>query len=316
MNEKIFTVIICAYNAENRLSRVIESVIKQQKYNDLVDKFLLIDNNSTDNTAEIMKSYESKMHNIQYVFEQVQGLSYARLAGVNNTNSEWIVFIDDDNILEENWIIKAYKYITDNDNIGAFNGSVVPLIEFNISKEEQTRLEVVYPSLACTNLQVEDIKFDLAVHPYETPFGAGLVIKAEPLKKLALRGWLKSKGRTGKLLISGEDTEMCLFIAKENYSFGYEPSMIIKHIIPKGRLEEKYLINLYKGFSENYYKSITDNNFCVIRRMKRVISLMIKIVIKSIMIAKTKDYKRKIELKLVVEYYKVIIKRTYEDGIF
>lgn len=315
MDNKIFTVIVCAYNAENRIIRAIESIVKQQKYDELVSKFLLIDNNSTDKTAEIMKNYESKINNIQYIFESEQGLSYARLSGVNNTNSEWIIFVDDDNILEENWIIEAYEYIKGNDGLGAFNGSVVPLIEFDITEDEKGRLEVVYPGLACTNLNKEEINFNSKYHPYKIPFGAGLVIRTKPLKKLSQKGWLKSKGRTGSNLISGEDTEMCLFVSKECYNFGFNPKMIIEHIIPKTRLCEKYLINLYKGFSEYQYQLVSNKNLYIIRRIKVLLASLVKLFFKLILAKLQKSYKRNVQLKLAIASYKVFIKNIYRDKL-
>lgn len=311
---KIFTVIICAYNAENRLKRTIESIINQKNYNKLVDKFLLIDNNSTDTTARIMKEFENRIENIGYIFESKQGLSYARLAGVNDTDSEWIIFIDDDNILEDNWLIEAHKYILKNNRVGAFNGSVLPLIEYNMSQKEKQILGVVYAGLACTNLCKGDIDYNLCNHPYKIPFGAGLVIKSCVLKKLSRLGWLKSKGRTGQLLLSGEDTEMCFFVKSQGYNFGYNPIMVMHHLIPRKRLEVNYLVNLYRGFEEYEYMSASNKKLYIFFRIKRFILVFIKYSYKKIILYyKKNNYSKYLSTKLDIERYKVTIKNTLRD---
>lgn len=312
--EKKFTIIICTYNSENRISNVLDNVINQCNIEFLVDKVLIVDNNSIDNTKNIVDTYRRKYKYIQYVFEEKQGLSNARLAGVNNTNSEWIIFIDDDNILHKKWLVEAYKYINDNPKVGAFNGAVVPKTNENLSDKQKDILKVTYKGLACTHMSIKEINKYEKNHPCGIPFGAGLVIKTKPLLKLVKNGWLLSKGRTKENLISGEDTEMCIFVKEQGYEFGYNPNMIIEHIISKNRLEERYSIELYKSFAEYNYIRMSNSNLYILRRIKNLF-IASKNIIKlkyQLFNSNSDDF---IKEKIKIESNKVIIKNIIRDKI-
>lgn len=290
MNKKI-TIIICAYNSQNTLEEIIKSIVNQEGYNLYIDKFLLIDNNSSDNTKKIIKKYEKKFFNIKYFFEPKQGLSYARLKGVLNTKSEWIAFIDDDNILNKNWIKEAINYIEKHPEIGVFNGAVIPKIREKLNNKEKIHLKIAYKALACTHLKKEDIKNGFN----RSNFGAGLVARTKELKKLATQGWLRKTGRKGKKVSSGEDTEMINYIISKGFKTGFNDKMIISHIISKKRLDLKYLKKLYKSFQKNSFQR--SNNKCIYLLKKYIIGIITFSMI-IISYIKNDSYEKKIKLKL------------------
>lgn len=291
----MFDIIICTYNGEKVIKRAIESILKQNSYKKLINNFFIVDNNSKDNSKQIIKEFEKTTENLKYLFQPKQGLSNARLKGVKNAKSKWIVFVDDDNVLEQNWLINAKKYIEENVNIGAFNGAVIPLIEEALTEEEVTNLEIAYKGLACTHLKKENINLDEKRHPCRLPFGAGLVIRTKELKELAEDGWLKSEGRKGKKIISGEDTEMVEYLLEKGYQSGYQPLCLINHVMGKERLDQKYLIKLFKSF-RNYSK--TKNFKCFLK-----VSIK-EIIIKLLLISSKKDYKELLKLRLGIYRFK------------
>lgn len=310
---KLFTIIICAYNAELRLERTLDSIINQYKYDELVDKLIIVDNNSKDNTKAIVMKYKESVINIQYLFESNQGLSNARLCGVNNANSEWIIFVDDDNILQEKWIQTASEYIESKNNIGAFNGAVIPEIDYELSEEQAEILKNTYKGLACTHLTEPDIKKGDYKHPNKIPFGAGLVIRTKSLKILADKGWLKSEGRKGNKLISGEDTELCMFIKNEGYELGYNPNMLIKHVIFQNRLQVEYSINIYKSFAQYSYEASSRKSVYLIRRIRMLIlnsCIFVKILIKSAVLKNIS-----INDRIYIEMSKTVISNIMKDKL-
>lgn len=267
MDCKRFSIIMCTYNGGDRLLKVINSVITQELYDELVEQFIIVDNNSNDNTKDIVYKYLSEKGNISYSFERIQGLSFARLNGVNLSTGEWIIFIDDDNILKEQWLKSAEEYIKSHKDVGAFNGAVIPKIEEKMEERKITILRNVLQGLACTHMDFSEINYNDFSHPYRFPFGAGLIIKAKPMRILAENGWISNKGRTQNNLISCDDTEMCLFIKKQGLKFGFNPYMKIEHIISINRLEEKYLKSLWRSFAIGNYMIITNQKFYVAKRL-------------------------------------------------
>lgn len=84
------SVVIPAYNAEEYLSRTINSVLSQTL---LPDEIIVVDDGSTDATSEVAKSYSDK---IIYIKQDNAGASAARNTGIKAAKSEWIAFLDAD----------------------------------------------------------------------------------------------------------------------------------------------------------------------------------------------------------------------------
>lgn len=261
----MFTIIICTYNGAGRIGRVLDNVLKQDDFQDLVDSVLVIDNASNDNTSNIVNSLSQKNNRIRCLTEIKPGLSNARACGVRNCNSEWIIFLDDDNYIEQDWIKGANSYIANHPDVGAFNGNVIPIFNRELTSDEQVRLDIVYLGLACTSSSEKLLYHD----PKKwLPFGAGLVIRTEPLKKLLNNGWLKSEGRKHNSIISGEDTEMVLHIVLSGYSTGFCNDIILRHDVGVKRLEMDYLKKLYYSFGVAHYRIISSKKLGGLRVVK------------------------------------------------
>lgn len=91
-NNKDFTVavIIPAYNISEYIGRAIESVLAQTR---TADEIIIVDDGSTDDTAEKIKSFGDK---VTYIFQENKGLSGARNTGIRAVVSTWIALLDGD----------------------------------------------------------------------------------------------------------------------------------------------------------------------------------------------------------------------------
>ena len=99
------SVIICTYNRSNSLADTLCCLAKQS-YNIQSWELIVVDNNSDDNTKEIVGQYSRKLPNLTYKFESQQGLSYARNLGINSAHGDIIVFTDDDVLPDDDWLEK------------------------------------------------------------------------------------------------------------------------------------------------------------------------------------------------------------------
>lgn len=274
---KPITISICTYNGEKYLDDVIESIIKQDNYDKYVDKLQIVDNASSDNTKDIILKYQKKYPNIEYIYEEKPGLSYARRHGAV-VDSEWIAYLDDDNILMKGWVIEAVKFITNNPKIGAFNGASIATIRHEISEEETIILKAIYDYLACTHCCIEDYKMKLA-SAIKGPFGAGIVLKTKPLKEFLSEGWTKNIGRKGSDLGSGEDGEIVNAIIERGFLYGYNDKMALLHIIPKSRLQESYILKLIHGLNKGYYVYLSRKKNYVYYRSKTFLKSIVIILV-------------------------------------
>lgn len=308
---KLFSIILCAYNAEGKLEKALESIFAQENLSEYVKEIILVDNNSKDETGNIMRDFTEKCSIAKYVFEGKQGLSNARLAGINNSSGQWLIFVDDDNVLDNRWISKAKEYLEKNEKVGAFNGAVIPKVDEYLDKNEQMTLEVVLKGLACTHISEDKIDYNSFVHPYGTPFGAGLVILAEPIRELVEKGWVKSEGRKGNILSSGEDNEMCGFVKTKGYDFGFNPNMKIDHLINKSRLDKEYLTRLYLGFGNVNYMEVKDKS--IVNRITFIIISALKFIIRTIQQIFIRDYKKNLKYFLTKQCFRGQIKIAIKD---
>ena len=89
-------VIIPVYNGEKYIDRCLNSVINQT-YERL--EIIVIDNNSTDGTNEIVKRYSGCDNRIITIFEEKVGVSHARNKGIERASGEYIIFVDADDFL-------------------------------------------------------------------------------------------------------------------------------------------------------------------------------------------------------------------------
>lgn len=99
MNNKI-SVIVPAYNSEKYIRKCIESIINQTYKN---IEILIVDNNSSDRTSEIVKAYSEKNDNIHYLFCEERGAAAARNYGIDRCTGEYICFVDADDYVEETY---------------------------------------------------------------------------------------------------------------------------------------------------------------------------------------------------------------------
>lgn len=246
MKKKI-TVIICCYNGANRIGKVLDCLYSQNNLETDVYEIMVVDNHSTDNIKDVVCGYKKKNEStvpLRYVYEDKTGLSNARKKGVDSCKTEWIAFLDDDNLIMQGWIGNMCHYIDLNQRVGVLNGAVVPYVPYEISKEEKLRLKASLKVLACTHYDIDEVKKKPKT-PFRNPIGAGMVIRTEPLKKLSKNGWLNSSGRTKDKLTSGEDGEMAFYVKSKGFDFGFCPDAILYHEINEGRLQDEYLEKMW-----------------------------------------------------------------------
>lgn len=94
------SVIIPVYNADQTLSVCIESILAQE-FDDW--EVILIDDGSSDNSAQICKQYEAKDRRIHYFYKVNGGVSSARNLGLEKARGEWLTFIDSDDQIEPHY---------------------------------------------------------------------------------------------------------------------------------------------------------------------------------------------------------------------
>ncbi len=109
------SIVIPAYNEERYLPACLDSILTQTV---LADQIIVVDNNSTDKTAQVAKTYKVKV-----LSEPRQGVFFASVRGFKAASSDIIARIDADTILPPDWV-KLVKNDLKSRNLAATTGPV------------------------------------------------------------------------------------------------------------------------------------------------------------------------------------------------
>ena len=84
-----FTVIVCTYNRSANLPPCLDALAKQRGVEDREWEVLVVDNNSSDDTSEVVADLERTLPiNVRYQYEPEQGLNYARNTGIRQSDGK------------------------------------------------------------------------------------------------------------------------------------------------------------------------------------------------------------------------------------
>lgn len=125
------SVIVPIYNAEKYLEQCLDSIVNQT----LKDiEIILIDDGSTDGSAEICKKYLSDSR-VTYYHKENEGLAAARADGIARVNGEYIGFVDSDDWIKPDMYEKMYNAAKSNDSDVVFCNCIQNENEHRFSRE-------------------------------------------------------------------------------------------------------------------------------------------------------------------------------------
>ena len=206
------SVIVPIYNGEQDLPELI-SCLEKQTYPKEKVEYLLVDNNSSDRTAEILENSTKKLAekaiNIQHLTEKKIQSSYAaRNLGIRQSQNDILVFTDADCRPQADWLLEIVQPFT-NSQIGIAVGEIVALPGQSLLEKYADRNHLLSQ------------KF-LLEHPF-LPYGqtANIAIRKQAFV---------DAGLFRPHLTTGGDADICWRIQKEgNWQLKYTPNAIIKH---------------------------------------------------------------------------------------
>ena len=122
-----WSIVICTFNRGNELKNAIEWLTELDFLGDTYE-IIIVDNDSTDSTGEIVRSIAETRPDIVAIKEDQIGLSYARNTGVRAAKGEFVAFIDDDAKPDSNWLVKLEEGFR-NPRVACVGGKVEPFFE-------------------------------------------------------------------------------------------------------------------------------------------------------------------------------------------
>lgn len=104
--DELISIIVPIYNAEKYLKKCLDSLIIQSYEN---IEIILIDDGSTDSSAEICHVYLKKDKRIKYIFQNNAGVSKARNVGISYATGKYILFVDSDDYVLKDYVKSLFE---------------------------------------------------------------------------------------------------------------------------------------------------------------------------------------------------------------
>jgi glycosyltransferase involved in cell wall biosynthesis len=162
-----FTVIIPSYNREKLIAETVNSILSQT-FKDF--EVIVVDDGSKDGTREVLQSFGAK---IKLILQMNQGAEAARTRGAAEANGEYLLFLDDDDLLFP-WSLAVYDKIIREMNspplvlgqMSYFESGATPWNEggdedfINVLKFPDYISKDVTVGLSCSRFVIQKITYD------------------------------------------------------------------------------------------------------------------------------------------------------------
>jgi glucosyl-dolichyl phosphate glucuronosyltransferase len=227
-NRVQLSVIVCTYNRARYLPDTLGTLADQTLDTSLYE-IVLVDNNSTDETAEVVADFQVRQPhvNLQYVHESTQGLSVARNRGIDVARAGLLAFLDDDIYADHRYVQTVLDFFDRTEDAVAAGGRII--VHFDAPRPDWMS-PFLMPLLGEHHPATR-------VQPYPRrlyPFGGKLCVRRSVLD--CTGGFYPSLGRSGSHLLGSEEKEFFHRLRRCPGRLYYIPDAIILHRVDEARL--------------------------------------------------------------------------------
>jgi glucosyl-dolichyl phosphate glucuronosyltransferase len=227
------TVILCTFNRCELLATALESVARSQLPETIDWEVLVMDNNSSDRTPDVVESFcKQYPERFRYLFEPKPGKSHALNTGIREARGEVLVFMDDDVTVEPMWLGNLTQILHGSQWAGV-GGRVLPLWTAAPPPWLPEGRGALAPLAG----------FDLGVTAgllSEAPCGTNMAFRKSVFDKFG--GFRTDLGPRPGSEIRSEDAEFGSRLLEAGERLWYEPSAVVYHPITENRLRKQYFL--------------------------------------------------------------------------
>jgi glycosyltransferase involved in cell wall biosynthesis len=252
----MLSVVICSHNPRPAYFAKCVEALRSQTLSLSSWELVIIDNRSD---APLADRTDLAWHpGARMVREETLGLTPARLRGIRESTGDLLVFVDDDNVLDADFLETAHRIMEDRLFLGSWSGQCRPA--FEQTPPEWTRR---YWGNLCIREFEHDVWSNLPRLADTMPCGGGLCVRRNvALSYLQLHDSGKRSvqfDRTGTSLMSGGDNDLAVCACALGLGIGLIASLKLTHLIPPGRLTVDYLERLSEGI--HYSSALLDSEY-------------------------------------------------------
>ncbi len=234
------SIVICSYNRASYISDALDSLYKQTAGLNAFEA-IIVDNNSTDNTAEVFSQWIAAHTNgsFTYITETNQGASFARNTGAAVAKGQWLCFMDDDAVATPNYVENILKHIETMPDVVGFGGRIIPKY---IPAEPKWMSYYVSSLVGNFDYAPTACAFENGKYPLES----NMIVRKDVYD--AIGGFNTAlPGVVGTLRIGGEGKELFYKILDLGHTIYYDPAICVHHVVEVKKLTSEYMYRVASG---------------------------------------------------------------------
>lgn len=209
---KLISVIVATRNRPDKISNCLHSILANS-FSDF--EIIVVDQSDDGKTREFVQGISNPL--IRYFGMKKKGLSKAKNFGIKKAKGKIITFIDDDAIVNKNWLKNVYQGFQENKNILVVCGQILPWKPRNHLR--------LYCS-GVTGFRKKRIFATPCKHKGSFFYGSALSIKKNAFKKI---GFFKEWLGVGSLGVATEDEEFIYRLLKDGNRVLLNPQVVVYH---------------------------------------------------------------------------------------
>jgi glycosyltransferase involved in cell wall biosynthesis len=240
----MLNVAICTWNRAALLSQTLESMTRMERPG-VPWELIVVNNRSTDDTKRVLDAFASRLP-LRRVFEAEPGLSHARNTAIRHATGDYIVWTDDDVLVDKNWLRAYERAVKRWPEAAVFGGPVTPKFEGTPPRWLSAVSKDLVGPFAVRELGKEPFELKDAAR---LPYGPNYLVRMQEQRRFPYDPNLGRKQTAGAL---GEETAVIRAILASGGAGWWVPDAIVEHWIPKQRQTIKYLRSYYTLLGRTY----------------------------------------------------------------
>ena len=238
------SVCICTYNRKDSLEQALASLASMRAPRGTSFEVIVVDNNSSDGTAELLGELDPGPLPLRYVLEARQGLSHARNRAVAEARGSVIAFLDDDVVVEPDWLERLHSAFRRDPRPAVVAGPA--LLDADLPRPDWWHEEFDGP--AGHFYRGDEVLSTDDGYTGMIGIGANMAFSSDLFGRYG--SFRTDLGRTGGSLAMGEELEFLDRLRESAERLVYDPTVVVHHRPDLGRISRSYLRRWYLHFGE------------------------------------------------------------------
>ena len=242
----LVTVGICTFNRAELLRRTLESLLALELPADVNWEVVVVNNNSTDHTDAVVEEYRNRLP-VRREFEPQPGKSNALNRAISAANGEYILWTDDDVVVDPNWLAAYVGAFRRRPEAALFGGPVIPKLEPPVPPWVAESLSALAGPYAARDFS--DDEQPLSVAEDRVPYGANFAIRAREQRAVKYDPGL---GPSPSQSRCGEEADVIIRVLGSGATGYWIPQAVANHCIGRERQTVSYIVKYSMNVGETY----------------------------------------------------------------